>query len=72
MEQKIIDSCSGRRPCASMHMTPKIGIRADFSLSRKCSIKKTLSPAVCPQIFSAAREVGGNRQGRNGCAVQDG
>ena len=52
MELKSIDSRSGRRPCASMHMTPKIGIRADFPLNYEGPIKKTLSPAVCHEIFS--------------------
>ncbi|MBO5291780.1 MAG: hypothetical protein J6B10_01140 [Lachnospiraceae bacterium] len=42
---------SGQRQCASMHMTLKIGIRADFSLDFECSIKKTLSPAVCLEMF---------------------
>ena len=51
MEQKSMGNRSGQRQCASMHMTLKIGIRADFSLDFECSIKKTLSPAVCLEMF---------------------
>ena len=56
--RSLCDSRSGRRPCASLHVAPKIGIRADFPLCVECSIKKTLSPAVCPEIFFAAQEGG--------------
>ena len=56
-----MESSSGQRQCASVHMTLKIGIRADFPLGIECSIKKTHSPAVCPEMFSVQQGWGGRR-----------